>query len=261
MKIFSYPGPLWRVYSVVGGLLVVASVLIWAFFFFVAHLFRMSPQVLTHLIRSWNRSVLLIYRIKVVVSGVSVLPPELPALMVSNHQSLVDIPVGFNVFKGKVRMVAKAELFKIPFFGWALASAGFIPVRRDENSNRKAASDAILEKLKEGFRIWVAPESTRNPELKLLPFKSGAIGMAIVAQVPILPMVVINAREVLPKGSLMLRPGGTVRVHLMEPIYTTGMKIEDRQVLTESLQGRMQAILDAHVFPVEFSQNRLPKRP
>lgn len=244
MKIFYYPGPLWIPYAMLGNLGLALSVVLWSLACWLGKLFRFSDKNMTKLIRSWNAFLLRIYGLKVSVSGSEDRVGDASILVVSNHQSLFDIPVIYHTIGGNLRMVAKAELFKIPFFGLALSSAGFIPVQRDENSNRRTASNAIFENIKKGIRIWVAPESTRNPTPVLREFKSGSLGIAIQAGVPILPVVIVNAREVLPKGSLLPKVGSTILVHVLEPIVTAGMTSDQRHLIAKDLKLRMQEVLD-----------------
>ncbi|NCN27394.1 1-acyl-sn-glycerol-3-phosphate acyltransferase [bacterium] len=143
---------------------------------------------------------------KLSVKGLEGYDPKKPCIIISNHQSLVDIPTVYEVFSGPVKMLGKAELFKIPFFGWALTAAGLIPVDR---GNREAATKTIeltKKRLSEGVQIWMAPEGTRSVDGKLGAFKGGAFRMAADLNLPIVGLVLNGTKDVLRKKSFLVNP-------------------------------------------------------
>ena len=77
----------------------------------------------------WNRIVLFLSGVEVVSGGVEHLPKE-GCLFVFNHRSYYDVPGLGIAFKKTFRYGAKSELFKIPFFGWALKWFGTLPIHR-----------------------------------------------------------------------------------------------------------------------------------
>ncbi len=94
-------------------------------------------------------------------------------LVMSNHQSLYDIPVMFYVLGGNLRMVAKAELFRVPIWGRAMREAGFIAIDRSNRERAKESLESAKKSLAAGVHIWIAPEGTRSRTGELLPFKKG----------------------------------------------------------------------------------------
>jgi len=119
-----------------------------------------------------------------------------------------------------VTAVAKKELATDPVFapmGW-LADVAYVD-RANGVQAREALAPA-LEALGNGTSLVIAPEGTRSPTPKLLPFKKGAFHLALQAKVPIVPIVIRNAGEIMaPRG--MLISSGTVDVAVLEPIVTT----------------------------------------
>src|SRR5262245_63722199 len=93
-----------------------------------------------------------------------------PLIVMSNHQSLFDIPVLFQAIPGKLRMVAKAELFRVPVWGRAMLAAGFIRIDRADHQQAVASLRAGSSMLAQGTRIWIAPEGTRSVTGELGPF-------------------------------------------------------------------------------------------
>ena len=94
-------------------------------------------------------------------------------LVMSNHQSLYDVPVIFHVLGGNLRMITKTELFKVPVFGPAMKHAGFISIDRSNRERAMKSLEIAKEKIAGGLNVWIAPEGTRSKTGALLPFKKG----------------------------------------------------------------------------------------
>lgn len=143
-----------------------------------------------------------------------------PLVVMSNHQSFYDIPVLFCAVPGRLRMVAKRELYQVPIFGAAMRSAGFIEIDRQNRARAIESLGASRQLLERGIRVWIAPEGTRSPSGKLGPFKSGGFHLALAEEVRILPVALDGTREVLPAHALSVRKGKHVTATLLPPIDT-----------------------------------------
>ena len=141
-------------------------------------------------------------------------------VVMSNHQSHYDVPVLYYVLGGRMRMVAKKELFSLPLFGRAIRDAGMIEVDRG-NRERAIASLATAKKqLEAGTHIWIAPEGTRSESGELLAFKKGGFLLALDMEAPILPITIQGTRDVLPSHGKRSRRGVEVHVTIHPPIET-----------------------------------------
>jgi 1-acyl-sn-glycerol-3-phosphate acyltransferase len=192
--------------------------------------------------RLWARIALWAAGVRLVLHGDEQLRSFKPRVFVSNHVSWYDIFTLLAILP-RYRFVAKAELFKIPLFGPAARRAGTIPIQRE---NRKAAFQAYEEAAREirgGASVVVCPEGTRGDSYSLRPFKKGPFVLAIAAGAPIVPLVVFGTREIQPKGSFVIR-SGTVHVHFLEEIPTTGLTYDDRDRLAEECWQRMAKALE-----------------
>jgi 1-acyl-sn-glycerol-3-phosphate acyltransferase len=175
---------------------------------------RVTKEVCDHRLERWARHVVENAGMDLEVLGRENLEPGATYLVMSNHQSLYDVPVLFRVIGSNVRMVAKKELFDVPIFGAALAAGGFIAIDRE---NRKAAIASLQrarDLLASGTHVWIAPEGTRSPTGRLLPFKKGAFYLALEARLPILPVTVSGTRNALPARGMRSTAGAHVRVTL-----------------------------------------------
>lgn len=200
--------------------------------------------------RLWARIALRVAGVRLVLHGAERLSPFKPRVFVSNHVSWYDIFTLLAILP-RYRFVAKAELFRIPLFGPAARRAGTIPIQRE---NRKAAFQAYEEAAKEihgGASVVVCPEGTRGESYELRPFKKGPFVLAIAAGAPIVPLVVFGTREVQRKGSFVIR-SGTVHVHFLDEIPTTGLHYDDRDRIADECWRRMAVALEREHGVVSF---------
>jgi 1-acyl-sn-glycerol-3-phosphate acyltransferase len=164
------------------------------------------------------------------------LDARLPAVYIANHQSQFDIPGLVLAMPCPFRIVAKRGLLYVPIFGWALWLAGFIFIDRKNRDRAIASLDRAAKRLRGGTSVIVFAEGTRSPDGTLLPFKRGGFVLAIQAGVPVVPVAVRGGRDILPKGSLKIRPG-TLDIHFGAPIDTRAYTYETRDELVESARA------------------------
>jgi 1-acyl-sn-glycerol-3-phosphate acyltransferase len=187
--------------------------------------------------RLWSILVMALSGVRVKVHNRERFADAAPRIFVANHVSWFDIPALASQLK-RGKFVSKAEVFRVPIFGAAMKYAGMVPVDRQ---NRKAAFGAYSEatkRIQEGKSIVVYPEGTRGYDYPLRPFKKGPFVLAIDAGAPIVPVLIHGTREVLGKGSFLVRPG-RVDVHLLEPISVEGMDYADRDRLAADVRSRI----------------------
>jgi 1-acyl-sn-glycerol-3-phosphate acyltransferase len=116
---------------------------------------------------------------------------------------------------------------------------------RDNRKSAFAAYETVATKIAQGLNVVVCPEGTRGDDYSLRSFKKGPFVLAIAAGAPVVPVVVYGAREVMRKGSFRIR-AGTVHVHLLEPVATTGYDYEHRHELMRVVWDRMAGALREH---------------
>jgi 1-acyl-sn-glycerol-3-phosphate acyltransferase len=165
-----------------------------------------------------------------------------PHVYVANHQSQFDIPALILSLPQPVSFVTKRELLFVPIFGQALWLAGFVFVDRRDRERAIRSLERAARRIRRGASVLVFAEGTRSPDGRLLPFKKGGFMLALAAGAPIVPVTVKGGREVLPKGSLRVRPG-RIDVVIGEPIETAGRGADDRDALIDLVRGRIAAAL------------------
>ena len=138
-------------------------------------------------------------------------------VIVSNHQSVLDVLVAFRLFF-PFKWVSKAEVFKIPFIGWNMYLNRYIKLKRGDKRGIAKMFVDCEKTLAEGNSLFVFPEGTRSETGSLKPFKSGAFILAKKMAVPILPVVISGTRDALPKHSLNFHGSHQVRISVLEPV-------------------------------------------
>jgi 1-acyl-sn-glycerol-3-phosphate acyltransferase len=190
-------------------------------------------------------------RVSVFISGarVAVIGREhvigRPAVYVCNHLSYMDTPVIFSSLPFQFRIVARHDLWKLPFIGWWLGRSGQVPV--DVSNPRASISSLIgaVRTLKAGMPLFIFPEGGRAPDGKMAKFMNGPAFMAIHAQLPIVPMALIGTYELLPIHTHTIHKV-PVTLAIGEAIDTCGLTTKQVNELTTRLEERVAALYHEH---------------
>lgn len=190
--------------------------------------------------------------IKLAVKGNENLWIRRPAVFIFNHQSSADMFIGAKLLRKDVLAIAKKEL-KYSIVGPLLMAAGVVFIDR---SNKDKAIDAmrpVIDGLKSGYSVAIAPEGTRSYDYQLGPFKKGAFHLAMQAGVPIVPMVIMNAHDVMPRGTNLFRPN-VVEVKILSPIETTDWT-------AQNLDKKIKEVRDMYLKELgQIELNALPEK-
>lgn len=178
-----------------------------------------------------------------VVSGSEHLWSHRPCVFVFNHQSKIDPVVVMKLLRGGWTGVAKKEARNIPGFGQLFQLAGVAFVDRGNTEQAREVLAPAVEKLRtEGVSLALSPEGTRSPTPRLAPFKKGAFHIAMQAGVPMVPVVLRGAGDVMWRGSQTIRPG-VIEVVVCPPVLTDAWSVatiddhvtEVRDIFVETL--------------------------
>lgn len=186
---------------------------------------------------AWCRAILRISGVRLVLHNPERMSATDGQVYIANHVSWYDVFTLAAVIP-RYTWIAKSELRRIPLFGHAAEAAGIVFIDRD---NRKAAFESYklaAKDVQRGRSVIICPEGTRGKDYHLRPFKKGPFVLAIASGAPVIPTLLYGTREVMPKGSFMVR-GGTVHIHFLEPVPTAGYGYEDRTRLMETVWSRM----------------------
>ena len=192
--------------------------------------------------RLWGKILLAVSFIRVRSEGMEKIDPKATYVFVANHSSYMDIPALLSQLPQSFRFFAKKGLYKIPFLGWHLRWAGHLPVDRSNARNSlRSMSEGARVIASKRVSVLLFPEGGRSPH-GLREFKEGAAYIAIKAGVPVVPLAIVGMRELLPMDSIHIRSGEVV-VRVGSPIPTAGLKLADRERLTERLHVAIREML------------------
>jgi 1-acyl-sn-glycerol-3-phosphate acyltransferase len=201
---------------------------------------RLTREVCDERLETWASRVVRNAEIVLTVHGREHLAPGQAYVLMSNHQSHMDVPVLYHVLGANLRMIAKKELFELPLFGRAMREAGFVEVDRKNRQRAIASLETAKEHLAAGTHIWVAPEGTRSKTGELLPFKKGGFVLAIDTGAPVLPITIVGTREILRAKGVRSRRGAEVNVTLHPPIDTSRFAGKDRKAARDALASEVR---------------------
>ena len=197
-------------------------------------LFDRSGRVQHWFARTWSSMILKTLRISVRVEGLENVDFSKPAVYAANHLSAADIPVLYTSLPVPFRILAKKELFRYPFLGWHLKRSGQIPIDPGDARASLRSLNRASEALRHGTPLVVFPEGGRSPSGQLQEFMAGGFYVAIRAQAPVVPVVIVGTYELVPMNSFHVRPG-SVQLVLGKPIPSAGMKPRDMEKMAQQV--------------------------
>ena len=196
------------------------------------------------LISLWAKAILVTCPLmRVRFEGTEQLKPGETYVLVANHQSIADIVAVLHL-SHPFKFIAKRELFWIPVFGWALSSAGYIPLIRGD---QKSGKEAVLKAkgcLERGVSVLLFPEGTRSRDGDIHDFKIGAFKLASEVGVPVVPIVIDGTWNLIPKGRRLLGERSEVTVHLGAPQRAIGNNGPMIEAFSKRIRSEMVATLN-----------------
>ena len=162
------------------------------------------------------RMIFTLWGVPLDIEGLDRLPAR-TCIVVANHASYLDGIILTAALPARFAFVIKKEMRAVPFAGYLLHRIGSEFVER--GNRHRAAMDArrMLRKAHDGDALAFFPEGTFSREPGLKPFRSGAFVAAARAGLPVVPIVIRGARDILPDQQLLPRPG-RLEVRLNDPV-------------------------------------------
>ena len=189
----------------------------------------------------WGKLVCWITLVKVTVKGQENIDAKKPYVFVANHQSAYDIFAVYGYLGHNFRWLMKKSLEKIPFLGWGCKRAGHVFV---DNSTPAAVRETMAtarKQLQKDMSITVFPEGSRSWDGKMIPFKKGAYLLAVQFNLPIVPVTIDGAFDVMPRFE-KLPKWGHIKITIHKPIEVPegGFRVKD--VMAESYDAIHSAL-------------------
>lgn len=196
--------------------------------YYTGKLFRNLGKAISKINPNWQ----------IVISGRTDIDDRAPYVVVCNHLSQADIPLISNL-PWEMKWVAKKELFETPVVGWMMRLAGDIAVDRSAADRKDTTFRQARHYLENRCSVMFFPEGTRSRNGKLNAFTWGAFELAIREQKPILPLVIDGTQNTLPKRSWKFGIAKQIKLKVLDPVSTEGLKRDDTRALTEEVRDRI----------------------
>lgn len=233
--------------ALIGGVLMLIWTLISSICVFVLG-FSGAQRGATKFITYWSRFLLWVFGVRVIEEGQENLPKAGGGILVFNHQSHLDIPAILTATDAQIRFGAKTELFKIPFFGAAMRSIGTLPIARDNRTEVLRIYREAATRFQDNILFVLAPEGTRQKQPRLGRFKKGPFLFALNARVPIVPVVLKGAFDVLPPKAVLVNVGKwrrTIHVQFLAPIDSTRFTSETMDQFVSETYSKMNEAFES----------------
>lgn len=212
----------------------------------ISSLWDKSGRLQHRIAQRWGRAITWISGASITVLNQQQLDGRV-AVYVSNHLSYTDTPVLFGILPFQFRIVARHELFKLPFIGWHLTRSGQLPVNVSNPRASISSLGSAVKTLKSGMPVFIFPEGGRTETGHLDTFLNGPAFMAIRAGVPIVPMALIGTHELLPIHTSEFHPV-PVTLAVGEPIETSEYSIRQTEELTRRLREAISRLYYEHSY-------------
>ncbi len=172
------------------------------------------------------------------------IPAGRPLVVVSNHQGLGDIMMAFCL-ELHFKWISKRANFFVPFMGWFMYHAGYIPLRRGDKSSIEKCMGEARRYLERGVSVLFFPEGTRSVDGVVKPFKKGAFKLALDAGCDVLPLAISGTLDALPKHTWKFSDDfAAMKLLVGEVISTRGMGEADLESLIDEAREAVIALKD-----------------
>ena len=196
---------------------------------------------LVHVVaRNWARGILAtspVWRLD--VEGVEHVKSGTPYVIVANHQSMIDILVALAGLPAHFKFIAKQELFSVPFIGWHMTLAGYIPLDRANRESGRRAVGSARQWLAKRVSVLFFPEGTRSPDGEIRDFKLGAFKIAAEEGMEILPIVIDGTGDALPKKSWRVAKTTRFILSIGRPLRMMKGEAGDIEKIKDRVRGEM----------------------
>jgi len=178
-------------------------------------------------------------------SGREKIKKDTAYMVVSNHQSQLDILVAFSLFF-HFKWVSKAEVFKLPLIGWNMVLNQYIKIKRGDRQSVETMMLQCEASIARGNSVYFFPEGTRSRNGRLKPFKTGAFILAHKMKIPILPIAINGSKNALPKHSINFHGRHPMRIQVLDEIPYTRFENLSVEETAESVRRCIMAHVDEH---------------
>ncbi|MGH3304560.1 MAG: lysophospholipid acyltransferase family protein [Streptosporangiaceae bacterium] len=200
------------------------------------------------------------------VTGAEHVPAAGPAIIASNHLSVIDSIYLPLLIARPVSFAAKSEYFtgtrlRDRLVGAYLRSTNQLATDRTGGRAAQAMLEAALTHLSSGELFGIYPEGTRSPDGRLYRGRTGVGYLALHSGAPVIPVAMVGTDKVLPPGRRMPRPG-RIEIRIGEPLDFADFRgrpagARQRRAVTDEVVSAIQKLSGQELVPVYASVRKL----
>lgn len=169
--------------------------------------------------------------------------PTQQFIFVANHISYLDIPILVKTIQQPIRVLGKAEMKKVPIFGFIYKNA-IVTVNRSNTRDRAKSILQLKNFIHRGISIFIFPEGTFNlSNQPLAKFYDGAFRLAIETQTPVKPILILDSYKLMHYSTIFSLIPGKSRSVFLEPISVEGYTLDDIPHLKTIVYQKMEEAL------------------
>jgi 1-acyl-sn-glycerol-3-phosphate acyltransferase len=169
------------------------------------------------LTKEWAQGMSSRMNIEVRGHGADAIDWSRPCVVMANHQSYLDVLALYHTLPRCFGIVAKKQLFAVPFFGGVMRALGCVSVDREKHAQALGSMRDAARVVAAGTTIAVFPEGTRSPGDRIARLKKGPFYLAQLAGVPTVPVGIRGTAALMPRQNTGIRPG-VIEVYVGEPL-------------------------------------------
>ncbi len=233
--------------SAIAAVIFILITIFWGILGIILNIFFNRRRIDSWIITTWGKQSCGLFGVRIHLHDLDKMTENLPkkqgAIVLFNHTSFIDV-IAMAGYLNNVRFGSKIELFSIPIFGQAIRRFGTLPIARNNREEVFKIYDEAKPRFARGERFALSPEGGRFFGPELSKFKSGPFVFAINAQVPLVPVVIHNANTAWSKQSILPNTKAwvtDVNIYILDPIETTGLNVNERDVVIEKAYAVMNA--------------------
>ncbi|MCH5216965.1 MAG: 1-acyl-sn-glycerol-3-phosphate acyltransferase [Muribaculaceae bacterium] len=180
----------------------------------------------------WSRIVCALAWVKVEVRGRENIDPKTSYIFVSNHQGAFDIWAIYGYLNHNFKWLMKKSLEKIAFVGYACRRSGHVFVDSNSLQSIRETIEDARHQLKDGMSLVIFPEGTRTKTGELGSFKRGAFMLAGEFRLPVVPLSIQGAYNIMPRNTYFPRAGKII-LTIHTPIEPGERGFNTRELLSQ----------------------------
>ncbi len=204
---------------------------------------RSTRPAVNAALAAWGELGTALAGVKLRIEGEEHLWSQRPAVFVFNHQSAIEALLVCKLLRRDFVGIGKSEIQRVPLIGRIFEAFGTVFVDRSDPARAIESLAPVVDAIREGYSVAIAPEGTRSPTPTLGRFKKGAFHLAMQARVPVVPIVFRNTLDALPKRGFVIRPA-TIEVVVHPPISTKHWRVATLEKHVDDVRRKFLVTLD-----------------